>query len=172
MNAPMENILIRNASTSDVEDIVRLLNRIIEQGTDTVWDLPCTVEFERQWMENLRPRSLLNVAQKKDDLKIAGIHMLSPMLRYYQSISHIANMWLLIDIDERKKGIGYFLADSTFKEARSKGYERVHIQLREDNLDSLMFALKLGFRIIGTAENQAKCYSKYLNMVILEKSLL
>ena len=172
MNHQLGNILIRNARTSDVEDIVELLNRIIEKGDDTVWDMPCTVEFERQWMEDLRPGSLYNVAQRMDDSKIVGIHMLSPMLRYYRATAHNANMWLLIDLDERGKGIGSFLAKATFEEAKNKGYERVYIQLREDNLNSISFAFKLGFRIIGTAENQAKCYSKYLNLVILEKSLL
>jgi len=171
MNIPLENIIIRKARPSDAERIVGLLNPIIEKGTDSVWDLPCTAEFERHWLENLRPGSIYSVAERRKDSKIVGIQTLTPMLRYYKALKHIANMMLFVDLDERGKGIGTFLANETFREARNNGYENVHLYIREDNFDSLLFAFKLGFRIIGIAKNHAKCYSKYVDMVVLERFL-
>jgi L-amino acid N-acyltransferase YncA len=165
-------IIVRNARISDAADITEILNKIIEKGTDTIWDLPSTPEFEREWMQNLRPRSLLNVAEREEDGKVIGFQMISPMLRYFKEVHHVGNMWLLINIADRGKGIGSYLANFTFIEAKKMGYEKIHVHIREDNLNSLLFALKLGFRIIGTAENHARWHSTYLNITLLEKSIV
>jgi RimJ/RimL family protein N-acetyltransferase len=48
---------------------------------------------------------------------------------------------------------------------------RRYTYVRADNLASLAFHLKLGFRIIGTAPRQAKFNGKYVDELLVEKSL-
>ena len=43
--------------------------------------------------------------------------------------------------------------------------------VRADNLEALQFYLKLGFRVVGTAQRQARIGSNYVDEIIIEKFL-
>jgi ribosomal protein S18 acetylase RimI-like enzyme len=76
-----------------------------------------------------------------------------------------------VDLAYRGQGVGTRLSEVTFEAARRKGYEKLFTYVRADNLESLAFYLKLGFRIVGTAQMQARFGQKYVDEVIIEKFL-
>lgn len=59
----------------------------------------------------------------------------------------------------------------TFESARGKGYEKMFTFVRADNPEALRFYLKLGFRVVGTAQRQARIGSNYVDEIIIEKFL-
>jgi L-amino acid N-acyltransferase YncA len=66
---------------------------------------------------------------------------------------------------------GARLSKVTFESARQKGFEKIFTYVRADNQASLVFHEKLGFRIIGTADRQAKIDGKYVDEIFVEKFL-
>jgi L-amino acid N-acyltransferase YncA len=164
------DIIIRRATPDDAKRIIDLVNPIIEKDLDAVQDLPYTVEFVRSLLENSEPRFIYNVAIRINDGKVVGYARITPPIRSMPTISHNAIFSLFIDLNERRKGIGTLLAEKTLDDARKMNFENVQSYLREGNIDSITFSLKMGFGIIGTSLNQAKCYSRYINMVIMERN--
>jgi RimJ/RimL family protein N-acetyltransferase len=51
------------------------------------------------------------------------------------------------------------------------GYEKFCSYVRADNPGALAFYLRLGFRIIGTAQRQAKIGSSYIDEILIEAFL-
>jgi len=60
---------------------------------------------------------------------------------------------------------------STFEAARGKGYEKILTYVRADNPAALATYLGQGFRIVGTAQKQAKVRGRYVDEIIIERLL-
>jgi len=166
-----DNIRIRKAIPDDAESIVRIINPIIERGMESVQDLPYSAAFLKNQLENLQPGTIYHVAELKKDNKMVGVAMVLPHIHNIPTTSHNAVLALFVDLNERGKGIGTLLCNQTLETAKKSGFENLQIYIREDNLDLIAFGLKLGFGIIGTAMKQGKCYSKYINIIVMEKIL-
>ena len=50
-----------------------------------------------------------------------------------------------------------------------KGYEKIFAYVRGDNLTALATYLKHDFRMIGSAQKQAKINGKYVDEILIEK---
>jgi L-amino acid N-acyltransferase YncA len=83
----------------------------------------------------------------------------------------VAVIGTYVDLKERQRGIGTRLFEATLEAARRKGYEKIFTFVRSDNVASLIFYLKLGFRIIGTVQRQVKLEGKYIDEVLIERLL-
>lgn len=165
------NLLIREVRPDDAEAIVCILNPIIEAGVYTVLDTPLTVEFEQEYIANFPRRGIFYVAECRRDRKVVGLQSIEPFATYTRAFDHVAAIGTFVDLLHRRQGIGTRLSEVTFETARRKGYEKIFTYVRADNLESLAFHLKLGFRIVGTAQRQAKFGQKYVDEVIIEKFL-
>ena len=77
-------------------------------------------------------------------------------------------LWLLRGRAETKQKVTQLV---TFDAARGKGYEKLFTYVRADNVGALAFYLGLGFRIVGTAQRQAKIGQRYVDEVIIERFL-
>ncbi len=76
-----------------------------------------------------------------------------------------------VGLPYRWQGIGTCLSKATFEAARRVGYEKILTYIRADNLASLAFHLKLGFRVVGTAQRQARIGQRYVDEIIVEMFL-
>lgn len=165
------DLLIREVQPDDAQAIVRILNPIIEAGVYSVFDTPLTVEAEREYIVNFPQRGVFYVAEDRQEQKVAGFQSMEPFATYTRAFDHVAVLGTYVDLSHRRQGIGLRLSEATFEAARGKGYEKLFTYVRADNLESLTFYLKLGFRIVGTAQKQAKIGQKYVDEVIIEKFL-
>jgi RimJ/RimL family protein N-acetyltransferase len=59
----------------------------------------------------------------------------------------------------------------TFAAARSKGYKKLFTYVRRDNPAALAAYLSQGFRVVGTAERQARIRGRYVDEIIIERFL-
>jgi len=165
------DLCVRNVRESDAEGIVAILNPIIEAGEYTVLDTPATVEFEREYIAGFPPRGIFCVAEDQAEGRLVGFQSLEPYATYTRGFDHIGVLGTYVDLACRSCGVGTMLARCTFGKARRHGYEKITTYMRADNLDSLAFHIKLGFRIVGTAYRQVKIGHTYVDEVTLEKFL-
>lgn len=165
------DLFIREARPDDAEAIVNILNPIIETGRYTVFDTPLTVEFEREYLENYPQRGVFHVAETQPEQKILGWQSMEPFALYTRAFDHVGVIATFVALSHHRQGIGARLAQATFKAAKRKGYEKIFTYVRADSVQSLTFYLELGFRIVGTAQQQAKIGQKYVDEIIIEKFL-
>jgi len=165
------DFLVREAKPDDAEAIVGILNPIIEAGVYTVFDTSFTVEAERACILNFPQRGIFHVAECRQDKKIVGFQSMEPFATYTHAFDHVGVLGTYVDLAMRRQGIASCLFKTTFETARDKGYEKIFTFIRADNLVALTTYLRQGFRIIGTAQKQAKTSGKYIDEIIIEKLL-
>ena len=164
-------IQIRPVRIEDAADIASILNAIIAAGRFTVLDRLLSVEDERRYIAGFPQRGVFNVAMEDRGRRVVGLQSLEPFATYAQAFAHVGSIGTFVDLSMRRQGIGSRLCQVTFEGARRLGYEKVFTYVRADNAASLAFHLKLGFRIVGTAERQAKIRGRYVDEIVIERLL-
>lgn len=167
----MAGVRIRSVRPGDAQALVEILNPIIEAGQYTVLDTPLTVEAEQEFIANFPQRGLFFVAERQQDGQVLGFQNLEPFADYSHAFDHVAVIGTYVGLPHRQQGIGMRLSRATFDAARHIGYEKICSYVRADNLGALVFYLRLGFRIIGTAHKQAKMGQRYIDEIFIEKFL-
>jgi len=165
------DLLVRETRPDDAGAIVRILNPIIMAGAYTVLDTPFTPEAEREFIVNFPQRGAFHVAERRPEGRIVGFQTIEAFATYTHAFDHVGIMGTFVDLNERRRGIGARLAQATFEAARRLGFEKIFTYVRADNVGSLAFHLKLGFRIVGTAQRQARFGERYIDEIVVEKFL-
>ena len=170
MKLQME-IEVRHAQPDDAEGLVAFFNPIIESGRYTAFDTPFTAAAEREFIQTLPERGIFLVAVRSVDQRIVGFQSMSPFSSPMQSFAHVGICATFVDLNCQRQGVAKRLFANTFKIAREKGYEKIFTYVRADNPGGLATYTSQGFRIVGTAQKQAKIRGKYVDEVIIERML-
>ena len=96
---------------------------------------------------------------------------MSPFAGFTHAFDHVGVIGTYVDLERRRQGIATRLFAATFDAARRKSYEKFFTYVRADNEAGLQTYLSHGFRIVGTAERQAKIDGRYIDEVVIEKVL-
>lgn len=163
------DLLVREARPDDAEAIVSIFNPIIETGAYTVFVTPFTVEAEREFIAKFPAAGIFHVAERREDRKVVGFQSMEPFAPYTHACDHVGVLGTYVDLRSRRQGIAACLF--AFTAARRKGYEKIFTFVRADNPAALAAYLSQGFQIVGTAKKQAKIAGKYLDEIIIERSL-
>lgn len=162
---------IREAKLEDAESIVGILNSIVAARIYSAFDTPFTVEAEREYIRNLHPRAVLHVAARQADQTILGFQIMEPFATYTHAFDHVATLGTYVHLQSRRQGIATGLFDATCAAALRKGYEKIFTFVRADNPVALTTYLGRGFRVVGTAQQHAKIDGRYIDEIIIERSL-
>jgi L-amino acid N-acyltransferase YncA len=162
---------IRPVRIEDAAAIASILNAIIATGAYTVLDRPFAAEEEARYIAGFPSRGVFHVALDDPSGRLVGLQSVEPFATYTQAFAHVGTIGTFIDLAMRRRGIGTRLSQVTFDRARRQGYEKLFTYVRADNEASLAFHLKLGFRIVGRAERQAKVKGRYVDEIIIERFL-
>jgi L-amino acid N-acyltransferase YncA len=165
------DISIREVRPDDAAAVARILNRIIEAGTFTVFDAPFSVEAERAYIERLPVRGVFLVAERAADGRIVGFQSMEPFAAFTRAFDHVGVLGTYVDLDERRQGIASRLFAATFEAARQKGYRKIFTYVRADNPAALSTYRQHGFTIVGTARRQAKIGARFVDEIIIERWL-
>jgi L-amino acid N-acyltransferase YncA len=111
------------------------------------------------------------VAVRRSDEKVVGFQVLEPFATYTHAFDHVGTLGTFVDLGLRRQGIASRLFAVTFAAARTKGFEKIFTFVRADNPAALHTYLRQGFVVIGTAHRQAKIDGRYVDEVLIEKSL-
>lgn len=164
-------LVIREVRPDDAAGVARILNSAIETGRQTVFDTPFTVAAEREYIQGLPARAVFMVAEQRPAGEILGFQSMEPFATYTGAFDHVGVIGTYVDHGCRRQGIGKRLAEASFAAAQRQGYEKILTYVRSDNPNSLSFYLNLGFRVVGTAQKQAKIGDQYVDEIIIEKFL-
>jgi ribosomal protein S18 acetylase RimI-like enzyme len=164
-------LLVREVRPDDAEAILSILNPIIESGAYSALDTPLTVEAEQEFIHSFPQRGVFHVAEQSREPSVVGFQTVEPFATYTRAFDHVGVVATFVEMACRGRGVGRRLAEATFELARRKGYEKLFTFVRADNPNALGFYSRLGFRVVGTAESQARIGGKYVDEVIIEKFL-
>ena len=162
---------VRDAEPADAEAIVGILNPIIEARAYTVFDTPFSVEAERDYLVKFPARGIWKVAVRRADHRPVGFQILEPFATYTRAFDHVGTLGTYVDLGLRRQGIATRLFDATFEAALVKGYEKIFTFVRADNPAALQTYLRHGFLVIGTARRHAKIDGRYVDEILIERSL-
>lgn len=165
------DLVIREVRPGDAPAIVAILNPIIQARVYTVLDARLSVEAERDFIAEFPERGLFHVAEDRGNQKVVGLQTLEPFAQYTHAFDHVAVIATFVDLSVGHRGVGTHLAEVSLKNAKRKGYEKLFTYVRSDNENALNYYSKLGFRVVGTAQRQAKFGELYVDEVIIEKLL-
>jgi L-amino acid N-acyltransferase YncA len=162
--------VVRDVTIEDAEEIAAILNPIIAARCYTAFDTLVSVEQEREFIRTFPARGIFLVAVDTAR-RIVGFQDVSPVADFTHAFDHVGVIGTYVDLDRRRQRIASRLFAATFEAARLKGYEKLFSYVRADNEAGLHTYLSQGFRIVGTAEKQAKIDGKYIDEIVIEKSL-
>lgn len=165
------DLRIREVRAEDAAGVVAILNPIIEAGVYTAFDAPFTEEQERAYIGSLPERAIFLVAERATDGLLVGFQSMEPFATYTRAFAHVGVLGTYVRLDCRRQGIAGRLFEATFVAARGKRYEKLLTYIRADNPAALTTYLRQGFRVIGTAQRQAKLQGRYVDEVLVERFL-
>lgn len=166
------DITIRPVQPDDARGIVQVLNPIIKTGLYTAFDTALSDAAERSYIQRFPDKGVFSVALSKKDERVVGFQSMEPFATFTHSFDHVAVAGTYVDLELRGRGIGTRLCEVCFLTAQAKGFEKIFSYVRADNPKSLAFYLKLGFRIVGTAQKHVKIGDRHIDEIIIEKLLL
>jgi L-amino acid N-acyltransferase YncA len=165
------DLRIREARPEDAAGVVAIFNPIIEAGAYTVFDAPFTVEQERAYIETLPERAIFLVAESVADGGLVGFQSMEPFATYTQAFAHVGVLGTYVQLERRRQGVAGRLFEATYRAARTKEYEKLLTYIRADNPAALATYQRQGFRVVGTAQRQARLQGRYVDEVIVERFL-
>jgi len=162
-------VLIRRVRRDDMQDaagVAEVLNGVIAEGRHTALTGHWTPEAEQAFLQSLRPRSEVFVAEVAG--RVVGFQVIEPFVSYTSTMAHVAHMGTYVRAGHRGHGIGRKLAEATLAFARAQGYEKVVIYVLVGNQLGLSYYRKLGFEERGVLHRQTKIDGIYHDEVFME----
>lgn len=166
---PSSEVTIRPVRRDDIRDaagVADVLNTVIAEGHYTALTGHWTPEAEQAFLQSLRPRSEVLVADVAG--RIVGFQVIEPFVTYTSTMNHVAHFGTYVHSDYRGRGIGHRLAEATLEFARKHGYEKAVIYVLADNLGGLAYYRSLGFEEKGVLTRQTKIDGVYHDEVFME----
>ena len=162
-------VIVRRVRRDDIQDaagVAEVLNGVITEGGHTALTGHWTPEAERVFLQSLRPRSEVFVAEMAG--RIVGFQVIEPFVSYTSSMNHVAHMGTYVRTEHRGRGIGQKLAEATLAFAQEQEYEKVVIYVMAGNELGLAYYRKLGFEEKGVLRRQTKIQGVYHDEVFME----
>ena len=166
---PEAEVLVRRVRRDDIQDaagVAGVLNSVIAEGGYTALTGHWTPEAEQAFLQSLRPRSEVFVAEVAG--RIAGFQVIEPFVTYTSTMNHVAHLGTYVRADLRGCGIGHKLAEATLAFAREHGYEKAVIYVMAGNELGLAYYRGLGFEEKGVLHRQTKIDNVYHDEVFME----
>jgi dephospho-CoA kinase len=166
---PETEATVRRVRRDDIQDaagVAGVLNSVIAEGGRTALTGHWTPEEEQAFLQSLRPRSEVFVAEIAG--RIVGFQVIEPFVTYTSTMNHVAHLGTYVRADLRGCGIGHKLAEATLSFAREQGYEKSVIYVMAGNELGLAYYRRLGFEEKGVLRRQTKIDGVYHDEVFME----
>lgn len=164
-------IEIRDVMIEDAQEILAILNPIIAARCYTAMDTEFSLEQEREFIRTFPESGTFLVAVDTELNRIVGFQNVSPFGSFTHAFDHVGVIGTYVDLQLRRQRIASQLFAATFEAARRKGYEKFFSYVRADNEAALQTYLQQGFRVVGKAGRHAKIDGKYVDEVIIERTI-
>lgn len=160
---------LRAAREQDAAALVELLNSIIETGKYSILDQPFSVANQLAFIRGFPHRGVYNVAVCNDSHKVIGMQDVLPISTEVSALQHVGEISTFVSLAERRTGIGQTLSQTTFQQARERGFSKIMATIRADNPAAVAFYKSQGFQLIGTAHKHAFLHGVYIDEILMER---
>lgn len=169
--------MLRDADTTDLPEIIEILNEQILQTVYSFRTAPLDDQAATRWFsKHEKPQYPILVAELTSgfDLpsgkRIAGWASLSPWSDY-EAYERTAEVSVWIRPDCQRQGLGRQLMQALIERARVLDYRVLLSRIEAENLGSLKLHQAFDFRTIGTMHQVGEKFGRLLDVVMLEKPL-
>ena len=145
-------IILRNAETSDAEDLIRYLKVTTAETPYLIREpdeVSLTIEQEKTFIQsNIDSKRCLMLIAAIDGRHIGNCSVSS--LGSYKRYAHRCDVALALYQEYCGAGIGKAMLETALKAAREAGYEQAELEVIADNKNAVALYVKLGFVKYGT----------------------
>ncbi|WEG14570.1 GNAT family N-acetyltransferase [Pullulanibacillus sp. KACC 23026] len=162
--------MLRDATESDVPEILEIYNDAIIHTTAVYTYEPETLENRLDWFRDRRENSY-PVVVLEDGGKIRGFATYGafrPKPAYKYSIEHS----VYVHKEYRGKGAGKLLMREVIKRAEASGYATLIAAIDATNQESIALHQKLGFYHSGTIRRAGFKFGKWLDLAYYQLDLV
>ncbi|MEH6937519.1 arsinothricin resistance N-acetyltransferase ArsN1 family A [Bacillus sp. JJ664] len=164
----MDNLIIRIASTTDIDDILQIYNEGIIDRIATLETTLKDKSYMMEWFDSHLGRYKVIVAVLQD--KVVGwasLNQYNPRDAY----RGVADLSVYIKKEFRGKGIGGKLLSSIEEHAKDNEFHKMVLSTFPFNQLGQGLYKKNGFREVGVFQNQGLLDGKYVDVMLMEKLL-
>jgi Sortase and related acyltransferases len=164
-------VIIRDIAYSDLEQVNKILNNIIENHTYNVSHYPKTLSYTQKWFDDHSNSDKYKIFVAECEGMFAGWVSLSPF-RSSEGYDTTAELSVYINPPYYRHGIGTLLMKHIEAYAKSSGLLHCIISvITADNITSIDLHQKLGYKVNGIFKELAKKNDSYVDIVMMTKLL-
>jgi phosphinothricin acetyltransferase len=167
---------VRPAVEADAPAVCEIGNEGIEDRLATLETELRTPDERRRWLKARGPRHPVIVAEATAEPDLAApattiawgsLNPFSPRDAY----RHVADFSIYVARSHRGKGVGKVLLARLVEPAREHGYHKLVLSAFPFNAAGMALYEKLGFRTVGTYEEQGLLDGRWVDTIVMEKLL-
>lgn len=159
---------IRKVQESDAETIISILNYYVENSFSAYPDSPLPVQAFGM-LKNMVRNDGFFVAEDHSG-KVIGFAMLKHYMPF-KSFAHSAEVSYFIDVENTGKGLGKMFLNTLEQLAIDSGVSSLFASISSQNLQSIRFHEKYGFRHCGKLEHIGRKLNEYFDIVWMQKDI-
>lgn len=161
------NYKVRKAKIEDISYITSIYNQGIEDRVATLETRPRNNTEMLEWLSSRGERFKVIVIEDSENIVRgwASINVFNSRCCY----SGVGDLSIYIDRSVRGKGLGKILLSSLLETAKDQEFHKLVLSTFESNEAGKGLYRALGFREVGTYENQGILDGKFVNVTVMEK---
>lgn len=159
-------IKIRPATTNDLENILAIVNHSILYSTANYNYEIQTLEIQKQWFEDKKSKKMPVIVADYNGKAVgfATYGSFREKIGYQFTIEHS----VYVTDDFIGKGIGKLLLTALIKLAKEQGFHIMIGAIDAENLGSIAFHEKFGFKVAGTIREVGYKFDHWLDLVFMQ----
>jgi len=159
-------IKIRPATTNDLENILAIVNHSILHSTANYNYEIQTLEIQKQWFEDKKSKKMPVIVADFGGKAIGfGTYgSFREKIGYQFTVEHS----VYVTDDFIGKGIGKLLLTELIKLAKEQGFHNMIGAIDAENLGSIAFHEKFGFKVAGTVREVGYKFDHWLDLVFMQ----
>ena len=162
---------IRNFRPEDIEALVPLYNRYIEETTITFDIAPHTVEYRQEhWLSHYHASGRHRLLVAECDDKVVG-YASSSQFRTKAAYDTSVETSIYMDMSFRARGIGTQLYTSLFDALSAEDVHRAYAGITLPNDISIAIHQKFGFKQVGLFKEVGRKFGEYWDVAWFEKEI-
>lgn len=159
-------INIRPATNNDLEEILTIVNHSILYST-AIYDYEArTLEQQQSWFLEKKEHHFPVLVAVIDN-KVVGFGTYGTFrikIAYQFTVEHS----VYVSEDNKGKGIGKLLLQELINLAKTEGYHTMIGCIDADNMESISFHEKFGFKITGKIKEVGYKFDRWLDLVLMQ----
>jgi L-amino acid N-acyltransferase YncA len=169
-NGKAAAMLIRDAETNDLPQILAIYNEVIATSTAVYSTVPVTLAERAEWFEQRRGGGLPVIIATEGDA-ILGFSSFGPFRGAWSGYRYSVEHSVHVRADRRGGGIGRRLVEALFPLAAAQGKHVMIGAVDAANEGSLRFHERMGFERVAEFKEVGHKFGRWLDLVFLQRFL-